>query len=134
MKVISSERKLSVGSLKSKTSIGGVVKSVKMNVSIFIMMLHALSVVGMEQKETMTNMKTTNVGATAEGKYLKPAQHVAMSMGSVTILAQCISDRQSVMTGLTPEWAKSFKSEIKEVIVENSKEVTSKINLLGKDR
>ena len=132
MRVNSSETNLSVSSSKSKTSIGGVVESVKMYVFI-IMMVHALSVVGMEQKEMETNKKTTDVGASAEGEYLKPAQHVAMDMGSVSDLAQCISDRQRVMTGLTPEWAKSLKSELKSTVEDVGKEVTSKINLLGKD-
>ena len=97
MRVNSSETNLSVSSSKSRTSIGGVVESVKMYVFI-IMMVHALSVVGMEQKEMETNKKTTDVGASAEGEYLKPAQHVAMDMGSVSDLAQCISDRQRFNT------------------------------------
>ena len=35
--------------------------------------------------------------------------HVAMLTGSVNDLAQCVLNRQSVMTGETPEWTKSLK-------------------------
>ena len=132
MKVNLSGKNLSVSSPKSKTSIGGVVEIAKMCMSVMMIML-ALSVVGMELVETVTNEKTTNTGASAEGEYLKPAQHVAMSMGSVSYLAQCTLNRQRVMTGLTPEWAKNLKVDLKNVVLECSREVTSKVNELGKD-
>ena len=71
-----------------------------MNVSIMIMMLHALSVVGMEQKEKVTIKKTTDVGAIADGEYLKPAQHVAMSIfSSIPFEPSKCNDRSNTRVG-----------------------------------
>ena len=117
------------------TKRGGVKNSDTMcNSIILLVILTVTSAVNMTTSipETLNMSRKTTTYAECRGKYLQPANTLALDMGSVK-LVHLQSNRQSDMSGSTPEWAKRHQQEIKSEIEKSTQDITGKVNEVAKD-
>ena len=80
---------------------------------------------------TLDLSRKTTTFAECRGKCLMPANTLAKDMGSVKV--QLHPNRQSDMTGNTPDWAKRLHVDIKSDIEKSNQDITGKVKEVAKD-